>query len=239
MKKKTEDTVKAIQHDIQSLMKNPENVKDYSRFFKNKEKFITLTSQNIRQLAKDHYKNIRDLDKEHILDICDKLLELRDKNATHIAFDWAFRVKKHYDEEDFVRFERWVETYVDDWSSCDDLCTHPLGYIVWKFPEKIHYLYKWTSSKNLWMRRASAVSLIYSVRKNENTGEAFKIADLLLTDTEDLVQKGYGWLLKETTKHREEQVFEYVMKKKKQMPRTALRYAIEKMPPGMKQQAMS
>lgn len=238
MNKQTEDTVEALKHDIQSLMKNPENLKDYSRFFKNKDEFITLTTPKIRQLAKEYYKNIRDLDKEHILDVCDQLLELGDRNATHIAFDWAFRVKKYYHEKDFPRFERWVEDYVDDWSSCDDLCTHPLGYIVWKFPGTIHYLYEWTRSKNLWMRRASAVSLIYSVRRNENTGEAFKIADLLLTDSEDLVQKGYGWLLKETTKHQEGKVFEYVMKKKQKMPRTALRYAIEKMPPAMKQQAM-
>jgi 3-methyladenine DNA glycosylase AlkD len=54
-----------------------------------------------------------------------------------------------------------------------------------------------------------------------------------------MVQKGYGWLLKEASKAHQQQVFDYVMKWKAKMPRTALRYAIEKMPVEMRRQAMS
>jgi 3-methyladenine DNA glycosylase AlkD len=53
-----------------------------------------------------------------------------------------------------------------------------------------------------------------------------------------MVQKGYGWLLKEASRAHQQQVFEYVIKNKKNMPRTALRYAIEKMPTNLKQEAM-
>jgi 3-methyladenine DNA glycosylase AlkD len=60
----------------------------------------------------------------------------------------------------------------------------------------------------------------------------------LLSDTDDMVQKGYGWLLKEASKPHQQQVFEFVMQRKAAMPRTAIRYAIEKMPPGLKQKAM-
>ena len=58
------------------------------------------------------------------------------------------------------------------------------------------------------------------------------------TDPDDLVQKGYGWMLKEIGKHNPEPVFEFVMKRKKTMPRTALRYAIEKLDPHLQAQAM-
>ena len=79
---------------------------------------------------------------------------------------------------------------------------------------------------------------IYSLRKDKLLKEAFEIADILLQDKEDLVQKAYGWMLKEASNLREKEIFEYVIKNKNQMPRTALRYAIEKMPPKLKKQAM-
>ncbi|MFO8235386.1 MAG: DNA alkylation repair protein [Bacteroidales bacterium] len=238
MRNKPEEIAKDVLKNIETLSENPANVKDYARFYKDKEEFITLTTPVIRQLAKDYFQNIKKADKQYILETCDKLLALRDKNCTHIAFDWAFRIKKHYQKDDLERFEKWVEKYLDDWSSCDDLSTHALGYQGWKFPENIKRLYEWTSSGNLWVRRAAAVSLIYSVRRNTNIGAAFKMADNLLTDPEDLVQKGYGWLLKETTKHQEKAVFDYIMQNKQKMPRTALRYAIERMPRELKAKAM-
>lgn len=60
----------------------------------------------------------------------------------------------------------------------------------------------------------------------------------LLTDTDDMVQKGYGWLLKEASRKHQKEVFDYVMKNKNVMSRTALRYAIELMPGEMRTEAM-
>jgi len=88
------------------------------------------------------------------------------------------------------------------------------------------------------MRRAAAVSLIIPARKGKFLDEIFRIADILLTDTDDLVQKGYGWMLKAASQAHQEEVFAYVMLNKNVMPRTALRYAIEKIPPAWKEKAM-
>jgi len=68
--------------------------------------------------------------------------------------------------------------------------------------------------------------------------EVFEISDILLLDSEDMVQKGYGWLLKVASNNHQKEVFNYVMKNKSVMPRTALRYAIEKMPKDLKKNAM-
>ncbi len=68
--------------------------------------------------------------------------------------------------------------------------------------------------------------------------EAFRISDLLMGEKENLVQKGYGWLLKEESRTRENEVYEYVLSKRAVMPRTALRYAIERMPKELKKEAM-
>ena len=88
------------------------------------------------------------------------------------------------------------------------------------------------------MRRAAAVSLIIPAKHGGFLNDAIGIADLLLTDKDDMVQKGYGWLLKEASRKHQTAVFDYVMKHKSVMPRTALRYAIELMPNDLKTEAM-
>jgi len=106
------------------------------------------------------------------------------------------------------------------------------------YPEKIPELISWTQSSNRWMRRASAVSLIIPAKKGKFLDEVFQISDSLLTDRDDMVQKGYGWLLKEASRIHQDEIFSYVMEKKKDMPRTSLRYAIELMPPERRTEAM-
>ena len=82
------------------------------------------------------------------------------------------------------------------------------------------------------------MSLIVPAKKGDFMQKAFEICDLLLDDEDDMVQKGYGWLLKEESRKHQKEVFDYVFKNKKIMPRTALRYAIELMPKELKAQAM-
>jgi 3-methyladenine DNA glycosylase AlkD len=88
------------------------------------------------------------------------------------------------------------------------------------------------------LRRAAAVSLILPARKGKFLPQIFEIADRLLKDRDDLVQKGYGWMLKEASKSHRDEVFRYVMEHRKEMPRTSLRYAIEKMPEELRRRAM-
>ena len=88
------------------------------------------------------------------------------------------------------------------------------------------------------MRRAAAVSLIVPAKKGQFLDEVFAIADILLLDTDDLVQKGYGWMLKAASQSHEKRVYEYVVKHRTVMPRTALRCALEKMPKALRQKTM-
>jgi 3-methyladenine DNA glycosylase AlkD len=68
--------------------------------------------------------------------------------------------------------------------------------------------------------------------------DVFQIVDILLLDKDDMAQKGYGWMLKVASQVHEKEVFEYILAHKTTMPRTALRYAIEKMPKELKNRAM-
>jgi 3-methyladenine DNA glycosylase AlkD len=99
-------------------------------------------------------------------------------------------------------------------------------------------LKRWARTDHPWLMRAAAVSLVLPARKGHFLEDVFEIADILLTDEHDLVQKGYGWMLKEASRLHQQEVFDYVVDHRRQMPRTALRYAIELMPPEMRKEAM-
>ena len=107
-----------------------------------------------------------------------------------------------------------------------------------EIPRKLKRVESWAKSENRWLKRAAAVSLIVPAKKGYFLSESFEICDLLLVDEDDLVQKGYGWLLKEESRKHQNEVFNYVFKNRKIMPRTALRYAVELMPKELKAEAM-
>lgn len=227
-----------ITFDLKELSKNSENIKDYSKFHKDGKTHIGIATPLVRKVAFKNFKEIKNLDKKKIFSLCEQLLKTKGSGYQDIAFDWAFRLRKNYQKEDFKIFESWIKKYVDTWGSCDDLCTHAFGDFIYQFPEFLPQTRKWSKSKNKWFRRASAVVLIYPLRKGKCLEESFGVAKILMKDGEDLVQKGYGWMLKEASNLYQKEVFDFVIANKKLMSRTALRYAIEKLPEKLRAKAL-
>jgi 3-methyladenine DNA glycosylase AlkD len=207
-------------------------------FLKETIKCYGVKTPLVTTIAKEHFKSLKAQPKRVIFDLCDILWQSGFIEESFIACHWSYFVRKEYEPDDFKTFERWVDSYVTNWASCDTLCNHTVGEFLIAYPEYLQKLKKWASSKNRWMRRASAVSLIIPAKKGFFLKDILEIADILLLDTDDLVQKGYGWMLKAASQSNVQPVFDYVMKKKAIMPRTALRYAIEKMPKELKAKAM-
>ena len=207
-------------------------------FFKEEIQSFGVKSATVRKMSKDYFKSIKDKSKEEIFGLCDELWQSQTLEESFIACNWSYFVHKEYQPEDFEVFERWIKNYVNNWASCDTLCNHTVGEFIEMYPGYVSRLKKMTNSENRWMRRAAAVSLIIPARKGMFINDIFEIADSLLMDNDDLVQKGYGWMLKVACQKHQQEVFEYIMDKKSIMPRTALRYAIEKMPVDMKKAAM-
>jgi len=208
------------------------------RFFKEEVKFYGVKSALVKKIGTKYFREIKDRDKKEIFSLCENLLQANFNEEAFIAFEWSYSLHSQFVPEDFAVFERWVDLYVDNWAKCDTLCNHTIGSFVEMYPEFISNLAVWARAENRWLRRASAVTLILPARKGLFLKEVFGISDILLTDKDDMVQKGYGWLLKEASKKHSAEVFDYVMKWKAKMPRTALRYAIEKMPAEMRKKAM-
>ena len=106
------------------------------------------------------------------------------------------------------------------------------------YPEYIFRLKEWAESDNRWMRRGAAVTLIIPARKGLFLDDILEIASIMMLDKDDMVQKGYGWMLKAASEAYCDRIFRFVMEHRTTMPRTAFRYAIEKMPKEMRTEAM-
>lgn len=208
------------------------------RFFKEEVKIYGVKTSLVTKISNQAFKSLAGFSKKDIFALCEQLWKSGMMEESFIACNWSYAINKEYTEEDFDVFEKWVNEYVSNWASCDTLCNHSVGTFLEMYPLYIENLKEWTQSPNRWVRRAAAVSLIIPAKKGLFKEDVFTIADKLLLDKDDLVQKGYGWMLKSLGTTYEEDVYQYVLSKKEIMPRTALRYAIEKMPQEKKQLAM-
>ncbi len=210
------------------------------RYFKEKIICYGVRTPIVRRLGKKYFNNFKHLPKKDIFLLCEELFKSGLCEESTIAAQWVFRLKSRFESEDFILFERWISLYLDNWAKIDDFCSHPMNHLITVFPKLIPKVKAWSKSGNMWMRRASAVSFISGSSDfySKNLCHVFDVAGTLLKDKEDLVQKGYGWMLKVAANFFQKDVFDFVMKNKKLMPRTALRYAIEKMPANLKNRAM-
>lgn len=233
--------MKSIIEEIRNDLRLNSNEKDRitgERFFKEEVKLYGMKSSVVRQIASKGWNEVKTLPKTAVFSICEELWKSGYLEEAAVATEWIILLKKKITAEDFLIFERWVHQYITNWANCDGFCNHPVGDLVMKYPEFLNDLKIWTQSPNRWVKRASAVSLIVPARKGLFLPDIFDIAELLLTDKDDMVQKGYGWMLKAASEANREDVFQFVQKHKAIMPRTALRYAIEKMPEEMRKRAM-
>jgi 3-methyladenine DNA glycosylase AlkD len=212
--------------------------KSGERFFKEEISLYGVKSAVVGRIAKEHYKTIPDKTRANIFRLCEELWKTGIMEESFVACGWSYYIRKEYEDTDFKVFEKWVNEYVSNWATCDTLCNHNVGTFIEMYPQYLSGLKKWAESTNRWVKRAAAVSLIIPARNGKFLADIFEIADILHSDRDDMVQKGYGWMLKSASQAHQEEVFDYVMRKKETMPRTALRYAIEKMPAELRIKAM-
>ncbi len=207
-------------------------------FFKEEVKTYGVKMPVVGRIAKENYVELKHKTVKEVFTLCDELWESGYLEEAIVACNWSYFIRDKYLPEHFARFEQWVSNYVTNWATCDTLCNHTVGKFVEMYPAFVDKLKEWAKSENRWMRRASAVTLIIPARKGMFLNDIFEIVNILLIDTDDLVQKGYGWMLKAASEAHQKDVFDFVISKKSVMPRTALRYAIEKMSDDLRREAM-
>jgi 3-methyladenine DNA glycosylase AlkD len=139
------------------------------------------------------------------------------------------RFAKSCGEREFAMFEQWIDRYVTNWSNCDGVATWLIAASIANRPGLADRLARWTKSKNRWKRRAAAVSLIQEAKLGRSTETISQICTLLRGDSDDMVRKGVGWLLKETYPKRPREVIRFLDDWRACAPRLTLRLAAEKM----------
>jgi len=214
------------------------SIANYQRYFKETVKFYGLSMSAANKIAVKYWKEVKALSKPEIFALCEDLFKSDYGEEAAVASDWAPRLTNQFEPADLALFKRWIDSYLNDWAKVDGFCNHTVGNFAQKYPASVTEIVSWASLSNRWLKRASAVSLIIPAKKGLFLNEIFTISDRLLTDKDDMVQKGYGWMLKEASNLHQDDVYHYVLKHRHDMPRTALRYAIEKMPPDLKSEAM-
>jgi 3-methyladenine DNA glycosylase AlkD len=236
--------LRSMEHIIEKIraaLKNEADAKTLAtghKFFKEKINSYGVKVPTVSRIGKEFFKLIDSKTKSEVFELCESLWQSGFIEESFIACNWSYYIHKKYEPGDFLIFEKWIHDYVNNWASCDTLCNHTIGEFIEMYPEYSVKMKELAKSDNRWMRRASSVSFIIPARKGKFLNEILEIADILLLDKDDLVQKGYGWMLKAASQAHQREIFEYVIKNKTVMPRTSLRYAIEKMPVDLKIKAM-
>jgi len=145
---------------------------------------------------------------------------------------------KQCTEAEFKLFESWLDR-ISSWADHDGLVHYLISPMVAAKPDRSKAAFRWAKSKNRWHRRAACVSLIRAARVKMLFPEIMKLSNSLLTDPDDMVRKGVGWLLRETAKYDAKKTVPYLMKIRERAPRLVLRTACETLPGGTKKKILS
>ncbi|PIR94396.1 DNA alkylation repair protein [Candidatus Falkowbacteria bacterium CG10_big_fil_rev_8_21_14_0_10_39_11] len=222
-----------VKNELKAL-KNPEKIAVFDNFFKTGkgqygegDEFYGLTAQEIKDVAKKY----QDIDLTEVLTLLkDKVHEVR-MAALRIL---VHKYKKGDDKQKKQVFDIYLKNtkYINNWDLIDVTTPDIVGDYLLKRDRAV--LYKLARSKSLWEKRISMLAT-YTFIRNKEFEDTLKIAEILLADDHDLIHKAVGWMLREVG-NRDREVEELFLRKYYQkMPRTMLRYAIEKFPESLRQ----
>ncbi len=206
---------------------NPEQAEIVQRFFKTGkgeygegDVFLGIKSQQIKNIAKKYFNLSLPKIQEFL------------KSKIHEYRTCALRILVHKyskanegEKENIFNFYLQNLKNVNNWDLVDLSAPNIVGDFLFKRDKKI--LYNLVRSENLWERRIAIVSTFNFIRKDE-FGDALAISELLLNDKHDLIHKAVGWMLREVGKRNLEVEENFLKQHYNEMPRTMLRYAIEK-----------
>jgi len=210
----------------------PEFAERLKQYFKEPIETHGLRAPQQKEIARKYYHRVKK-DLATAIRVTQELLETRVLDEASVGIMMLRRMTRHLTPAHFDTVDPWVDL-LTNWANTDGLSAWIIADIVRKDPSLTARLLEWTSSENRWRRRAAAVSLIPIARKGDMLQEAFMIADRLMTDGDDMVRKGVGWLLKEASKEHPNEIRDYLLRWREEASALVLRYASEKLPEGMR-----
>ena len=217
-----------VKAELENLS-DPERAMKLQGFFKTGEGeygegdlFLGVRVPNQRRIAKK-YRNMPLTD----------VLELLQSGIHEHRLTALFILSEQFNKGDEDARRRIVElylgntAYVNNWDLVDSSAHKILG--VWLVDKSRRVLYELAESENLWERRISIISTFAFINRGDLV-DALALSELLVDDTHDLIHKASGWVLREVGKKDQSVLEEFLLEHYEKMPRTMLRYAIERLP---------
>lgn len=230
---KASQIVSEIRKELKSKAesKSKEEKKKAKATFGDEAKFLGLKVPEARKIAKPFATKLKkEKDFETALKVADELYKSGVFEEATVAETILKEFVKYFDDSTFAKFDEWID-YIKNWANIDMLCGWLIAPLIIKDQSKIEEILKWAQSKNRWRRRAAAVSLVKPVRYKMYLSQAFCVAEKLIEDKDEMVQKGVGWLLKEAGGVYPDKTVEFLIKWRSKTSRLVLRIAGEKLPP--------
>jgi len=234
---KVEETIASIDARLCALGSEA-GIASARRFFKEEVDPYGVTAPRIRALARELYGEVKTWPLAERNRLCTGLWRSKKLESGGLAAVLYARFAKQCGRCEFNLFETWIDKYVSNWAHTDTVCTLLTEAAIRNEPELALELLAWTASKNRWKRRAAAVSLVKAGRRGEHLETILEVAARMMEDRDEMVQKGVGWLLKETHARHPHAVVGFLEKWKARTPRLLLRYAAEKMNPSERKRVL-
>ncbi len=211
--------------------RNPARAQGSQKYFKHAVTVLGIDTPTLRGFCKDQVKPLRKVwTLGQAIVCCDRLLREPELEIRGAGFLLLGAFKKDFNRDMIVVAGQWLQSRLDNWALVDGFCGEVLSPLLEKCPEIMETLFTWSGAESLWIRRAALVTLIPFARRGRYLEQSYRLARVHFTDTEDLMHKAVGWLLREAGKTDMEQLRRFLLQHGPAVPRTSLRYAIERFP---------
>jgi 3-methyladenine DNA glycosylase AlkD len=171
---------------------------------------------------------------------CELCVKRREMELRGVGTAMLGKFAKAYESCLIHRVQRWLSAgYLDNWASVDSMAGNVVSPLLERFPALVPELMGWRVSHSLWCRRMCVVALVPFARRGRYLDEAYGVVTALLPDREDLMHKAMGWLLREAGKTDAKRLERFLLERGAAVPRTTLRYAIERFPAGRRSELLA
>jgi 3-methyladenine DNA glycosylase AlkD len=215
-------------------LSRPSGAFDAARYFRGDHglRFYNVGTKSVRSLARAIYLANRE---RWTVDVASRFADtlVRDPflETKAIGIELVARYRRALAPRQLRTWKRWLSGgHAANWATTDAICSLLIGPLLVEHPQLIPLMLRWAVHRNMWVRRASAVALIPAIRRGTGLEVAYAVAQALRADKEDLIQKAAGWLLREAGKQNPARLERYLRAQGAAVPRTTLRYAIERFP---------
>jgi 3-methyladenine DNA glycosylase AlkD len=213
---------------------------DVQRFFKEEIQSRGWYTAELRKFAVRFRRAIaRERGIDFLVQVADQLFSGQILEEKVMAVFLLEKQPGNFGDSEFRLFASWLDR-VSSWADHDALAHYLLAPMVASDPARCREVCRWAKSQNRWRRRAACVALIRGARERRFFAEIVRLSNQLLRnkDEDDMVQKGLGWLLRETAKADPKRTVPYLMKIRKNAPRLVLRTACETLPVTTRKQVL-